>query len=120
MVASFATIKSSGYYTRQSEAVSYYANEEATGIWLRGHQALGIAAGDAVTADDFDRICAGLDPSGKPLSKPTGAGRMLGVDITLSAPKGFSAMFAVADRQLRRSLAEAERFAVESSVRMID
>ena len=120
MVASFATIKSSGYYTRQSEAVSYYANEEATGIWLRGHQALGIAAGDAVTAADFDRICAGLDPSGKPLSKPTGAGRMLGVDITLSAPKGFSAMFAVADRQLRRSLAEAERIAVESTVRLIE
>lgn len=119
MVASFAPITSSAYYTRQSSAVAYYG-AESLGTWLRGHESLGIAAGDIVTADTFDRVCAGLDPSGKLLLKTASARRMLGVDITLSAPKAFSVLFAVADPQLRQSLAEAERIAVESAVWLIE
>lgn len=119
MVASFAVIRSSSYYARPSSAVAYYA-AESTGTWLRGHEALGIAAGDAVKADDFHRICAGLDPCGKQLANAAAAHRVLGVDVTLSAPKSFSVLFACADQQLRRNLARAERIAIEGTIRLIE
>lgn len=120
MVASFAVIKSTGYYTRESAAAAYYTAGEAAGTWLRGHEALGIAAGESVSAEDFDRICWGLDPSGKPLAKTTAAQRMLGVDITLSSPKSISSHFAVADAETRRVVAEAERVAIEATLRLVE
>ncbi|MBE7734512.1 MobF family relaxase [Devosia faecipullorum] len=120
MVASFAVMKSSAYYTRQSQMVSYYADNESAGIWLRGHDALGIAAGDRVDATEFDRICAGLDRVGKPLIKASTKPHMLGVDITLSAPKSFSVLYAAAPNDLRLSLAEAERSALEATLQLIE
>jgi conjugative relaxase-like TrwC/TraI family protein len=120
LVASFAVIKSSAYYTRQSQAVSYYADNEAAGIWLRGHGALGVAAGDRVDTTDFDRICAGLDRVGKPLIKASAKPHMLGIDITLSAPKSFSVLYAAAPSDLRLSLAEAERSALEAALKLIE
>lgn len=120
MVASFATIKSSAYYTRKGQALSYYVDTEAAGLWLRGHDTLGVAAGNAVTAEAFDRVCAGLDATGKPLVKTNGARRMLGVDITLSAPKSFSVLYAVADPALRALLAEAEQIAIGDAIKLIE
>lgn len=120
MVASFAVIKSSSYYTRQSEAMSYYAGTEATGTWLRGHAALGIAAGDAVIAEDFERICAGLDPSGKPLGRMALSSRMLGIDATFAGPKGFSVEFACSHGVLRQILSECEGEALEDIARAVE
>lgn len=120
MVASFAVIKSSAYYTRQSGVMSYYAGTEMAGTWLRGHAALGVAAGDAVTADDFDRICAGLDPSGKPLAKMALSSRMLGIDATFAGPKGFSVKFACSYGVLRQILSECEGEALEDIARVVE
>lgn len=120
MVASFATISSSAYYTRQAQALSYYADKDATGFWLRGHETLGIVAGAPVTAIDFDRVCAGLDASGKTLIKPGARPRMLSVDITLSSPKAFSAYLPCADSGTRQSLIEAEAEVLESMARLIE
>lgn len=120
MVASFATISSSAYYTRQAQALSYYADKDATGFWLRGHETLGIAAGAPVTAVDFDRVCAGLDASGKLLIKASSRPRMLGVDITLSSPKAFSTYLPCADSTTRQSLIEAETEVLESIARLIE
>jgi conjugative relaxase-like TrwC/TraI family protein len=122
LVATFAVIKSSSYYTRQAAAaaVDYYAADDSAGIWLRGHDALGIVAGDIVRADDFDRICSGLDPAGRQLTRAAGGPRMLGIDMTLSAPKSFSAKFACADGPLRQLLAEVEYAALEDVVRLVE
>ena len=120
MVASFAVIHSSGYYTRQSEALSYYVDKEAAGTWLRGHESLGVAAGDIVDAGAFDRICAGLDVKGKALSRGAPGTRMLGVDITLSSPKSLSVLWAVALPELRERIAEAERIAVDAALRLVE
>lgn len=119
MVASFAVIRSTGYYTRSS-ALDYYTGGEGKGVWLRGHERLGVAAGDLVEAPDFDRICAGLDADGNVLVRTTAAGRMLGVDITLSSPKAVSVLHALGGPELRRSIAAAERSAVEAVLRLIE
>lgn len=119
MVASFAVIRSTGYYTRSS-ALDYYTGGEGKGVWLRGHERLGVAIGDIVEAPDFDRTCAGLDASGQILVKATAAGRMLGVDITLSSPKAVSVLHALGGPELRRAIAESERSAVEAVLRLIE
>lgn len=119
MVASFAVIRSTGYYTSRTSAVEYYA-AEAQGVWLRGHERLDVAAGDRVRPEDFDRICAGLDKDGNRLGQVASAKRMLGVDITLSSPKAVSVLFALGDSELRRVIARAEREAVEATLRLIE
>lgn len=119
MVASFAVIRSTGYYTRSS-ALDYYTEGEGNGVWLRGHERLGVAAGNAVQANDFDRICAGVTARGDRLVKATLASRMLGVDITLSSPKAISVIYALGDAELRGLIAEAERRAVEAVLRLIE
>jgi conjugative relaxase-like TrwC/TraI family protein len=118
LVASFAVMQSPSYYTRQSVA-EYYTGSEAAGVWLRGHESLGIAADDAVTATDFDRICAGIDASGKPLIK-VAPDRMLGVDVTLSSPKSVSDLWAVGNERWRWTIAQAERKSVEAVLRLIE
>ncbi|RDE07598.1 MobF family relaxase [Pelagibacterium lacus] len=120
MVASFAVIKSTGYYTREAAAAAYYTAGEATGTWLRGHEALGVAAGQTVSAEDFDRICAGIDAAGNLLVKGASQPRMLGVDITLSSPKSISSDFAIGDAETRRVIAEAERIAIEATLRLVE
>jgi conjugative relaxase-like TrwC/TraI family protein len=120
LVASFAVIKSSSYYTKGASSSAYYTNEEGTGVWLRGHDALGVTTGERVIPEDFDRICAGLDKSGKLLIQSARGPRMLGVDITLSAPKSFSVLYAVGDPALRQILAEAESSAVEATLQLIE
>lgn len=121
MVASFAVIHSVSYYTRQSPAVSYYADGETAGIWLRGHLQLGATAGKAVRHEDFDRICAGLDISGHLLVKSTSVGpRMFGVDITCSSPKAVSVFWALADDPTRQAIEDAEGQALESTIGFVE
>lgn len=120
MVATFAVMKSTSYYTRQS-ALSYYANAEATGVWLRGHESLGIATGDIVRPEDFDRICTGVGTKGNLLVKSSSAGpRMLGIDVTCSSPKSVSVEFAFGGPERRQVIAGCEREALEAVVRLVE
>lgn len=120
MVASFAIIRSTGYYTKQTAALDYYAGGEGRGVWLRGHERLGVAAGDPVRPEDFDRICSGLDKGGNRLGQVSTTNRTLGVDITLSSPKAVSVLYALSGPEQRRVIAQAEREAVEATLRLIE
>lgn len=120
MVASFAIIHRSDYYT--SEASAYYTTDrEAAGVWLRGNEPLGIVQGSVVDPRDFDRLCEGCDTAGNKLVKtPLFKRRVLGVDITLSSPKAVSVLYAAGDEALRKTIAEAEEAAVEATIRLIE
>lgn len=120
MVASFAIIHRSEYYT--SEASAYYtADKEAAGVWLRGNEKLGVVQGSPVKPLDFDLLCEGCDTSGRKLVKaPRFKRRALGVDITLSSPKAVSVLYAAGDDALRAEIATAERAAVEATLRVIE
>jgi conjugative relaxase-like TrwC/TraI family protein len=120
LVASFAIIHRSEYYT--SEASAYYtADQDAAGVWLRGNERLGIVQASAVDPRDFDRLCEGCDTNGNRLVKtPLFKRRVLGVDITLSSPKAVSVLYAAGDDVLREEIASAERAAVEATLRIID
>lgn len=122
MVASFALVRSAAYYTREASAVRYYdAGTDAGGMWLRGHERLGVAAGEPVRAVDFDRVCQGLDRAGQLLVRHKGPGkRTLGIDVTLSSPKSVSVSWALGDAAMREMIEAAEREAVEWTVRLVE
>lgn len=120
MVASFAIIRRPGYYTSQPSDY-YRSGTEAGGVWLRGNAKLRIVAGTAVDPHHFDLLCDGCDAAGNRLvSAPLFKRRAPGVDITLSSPKSVSVLYAAGDLELRASIADAERAAVEAVLGLIE
>jgi conjugative relaxase-like TrwC/TraI family protein len=95
----------------------YYAGRgEAEGRWMgAGATALGLE-GD-VDADAFGALIAGTDPtSGEVLRAGPGRGRVCALDLTFSAPKSVSVLFAIGDAQTSRALVEAHEEAVGAAV----
>jgi conjugative relaxase-like TrwC/TraI family protein len=120
LVASFAIIRRPGYYTSQPSDY-YRSGAESGGVWLRGNAKLRIVAGTAVDPRDFDLLCDGCDAAGNRLvSAPLFKRRAPGVDLTLSSPKSVSVLYAAGDPDVRASIADAERAAVEAVLRLIE
>jgi conjugative relaxase-like TrwC/TraI family protein len=120
LVATFAVVHRASYYTSRPSTY-YQADAEEGGVWLRGNQRLGIVQGSPVDPLTFDRLCEGCDANGKKLVKtPIFKRRMLGVDITLSSPKAVSVLYAAGNTELQNSIADAERAAVEATLRLIE
>ena len=120
LVASFAIIRRPSYYTSQPSDY-YRSGAESGGVWLRGNAKLRIVAGTAVNPRDFDLLCDGCDAAGNRLVSATLFKRRApGVDITLSSPKSVSVLYAAGDPELRASIADAERAAVEAVLRLIE
>lgn len=62
---------------------------------------------DIAEAQQVERLARGFHPlSGAPLAKGAGDGHVMGLDMTFSAPKDFSAVFAGADPATRDALIE--------------
>ncbi len=120
LVASFAIIRRPSYYTSQPSDY-YRSGAESAGVWLRGNARLRIVAGTAVNPRDFDLLCDGCDAAGNRLvSAPLFKRRAPGVDITLSSPKSVSVLYAAGGPDVRASIAESERAAVEAVLRLIE
>src|SRR3954453_6380709 len=89
---------SAAYYldTVASGREDYYLGSgEAPGVWL-GHHAATLGLDGAVQGEDLHAVLEGLYPgSGARLDRPR-ANRTQGFDLTFSAPKSVSIMFALA------------------------
>src|SRR4051812_38650136 len=93
------------YYERQVARGhdDYYSGRgEAPGEWTgRGAAALGLSG--QVDATHFNALMAGVDPSDKALERPLrdsrGEPKVVGFDLTFSAPKSVSVLFAAGDEQ---------------------
>lgn len=96
---------------RQRTDFDDYARGEKTEgpppFWAcRGPALLGLD--DIAEAEHVERLARGLHPiTGTPLVKGAGVGHVMGLDMTFSAPKDFSAVFAGADEATREALLEA-------------
>ena len=70
-----------------------------------GTSLLGLAG--AAEAEQVERLAQGFHPlTGEPLVKGAGSGHVMGLDMTFSAPKDFSAIFAGADPATRDALVD--------------
>ena len=85
-------------------------------FWIgRGPELLGL--GDLAEREHVERLARGLHPiTGEALVKGAGREHVMGVDMTFSAPKDFSAIFAGADEPTRGKLLAAMREATAATM----
>jgi len=103
------------YYLRTVAAgrEEYYVGAgEAPGVWVgEGSAALGLAG--HVGGAQLRTLLAGFSPGGERLgSRPIAATRVAGFDLTFSAPKSVSLLWALTDRSVSASVRRAHDEAV--------
>ena len=127
MVATLAQAASAAYYLENQRSFRhpneyYTAGEEPDGVWFNPKGLFGLADGGKVDSSDFHRLYNGFAPNtGGKLTQNAGSERRsAGLDMTFSADKSVSALWAVADPELRaeieRAHNDAARGALEETV----
>ncbi|MEV4419993.1 MobF family relaxase [Patulibacter sp. NPDC049589] len=102
----------------------YYSGKgEAPGRWIgRGAEQLGLDG--QVRAEQLSAMAAGIDPSDPGLHRALRSSRsevrVAGYDLTFSAPKSVSVLFAVADPETSRELVRAHDAAVGAALRYVE
>lgn len=120
MVATIAAGTSAGYYLAQSEY--YLGGNEPPGIWIANGAGFGTLRGGTVERELFERLHAALGLGGKTLLSNGGGriDRVPGYDMTFSAPKSVSVLWALGDPDLRQRIEEAQAAAVEASIGVLE
>ena len=127
MVATLAQAASAAYYLESQRSFRhpneyYTAGEEPDGVWFNPHALFGLADNGKIDSSDFHRLYNGFAPNtGAKLTQNAGSERRsAGLDMTFSADKSISALWALADPELRseieRAHNEAARVALEETV----
>ena len=100
---------------------SYYLDAgEPAGVW-RGDGASSLGLVGEVRDEDFLDLMAGLEPgSHEPLGRRYGEGSVRGFDVTASAPKSVSVLFALGDDATRFAALSAHDAAVAAMVDWIE
>ena len=85
------------------EVADYYSEgQETVGRW-GGKLAPELGLTGTVTKEAFDRLCDNLDPrTGEPLTPRTNDNRRVGYDFTISGPKSYSILVALAPTEDER------------------
>lgn len=120
MVATIAAGTSAQYYLAQVEY--YLGGREPAGRWLAADIGLGVSAGSVVERALFERLHAAQTETGSSLLSNSGGKleRVSGYDITFSAPKSASLLWALADEDLRTEIERAQEHAVEAAITLLD
>lgn len=120
MVATIAAGTTAGYYLAQSEY--YLGGGEPPGAWIAGEDGFGIIVGKCVERELFERLHAGTDAAGKTLLTNGGnrLDRVPGYDITFSAPKSVSVLWALGGEALRERIENAQSSAVAAAIGLVD
>ena len=127
MVATLAQAASASYYLESQRSFRhpneyYTAGEEPDGVWFNPAGLLGLENGGKVDSADFERLYNGFAPDGSHrLTRNAGSeSRSPGLDMTFSADKSVSALWAIADPELRSEIEKAHndaaRVALEETV----
>jgi conjugative relaxase-like TrwC/TraI family protein len=123
---SIAPLTNGNYH--QYLAGSYYSGEQQAGEWFgTGAERLGLKG--RVTAKHFRRLFDGFDKDNKKLVQNAGkkpdpvtkkGGRQPGWDLTFSAPKDVSVLWAVSDPETRLKIEAAHRQAVRDALAYLE
>jgi conjugative relaxase-like TrwC/TraI family protein len=126
MVATLAKLTVGGnsgeYYIEQvaSGRHDYYAGHgEAPGVWAgKGAEALGLSG--EVSPDAFRAVLACKDPAtGRKLKRQANK-VVLGVDVTFSAPKSVSVLYALGDEEVRAATTAAHEAGVAAGLEHLE
>ena len=126
MVATMSQAASSAYYLESQRSfrhpTEYYtAGEEPDGVWFNPNDLLGLTDAENIDSKDFHRLYNGFNPeTGDKLTRNAGSDkRSPGLDITFSADKSVSALWAIADDALRTKLEDAHNAASRMALQEI-
>lgn len=119
MVATIAAGTSAGYYLAQSEY--YLGGSEPPGEWIAAGEGFGIANDAQVEAELFEQLHAAIGPDGASLLSNGGSrvDRVPGYDMTFSAPKSVSVLWALSDEELRQGIEAAQADAVRAAIAVV-
>ena len=119
MVATVAAGTSAEYYIASSDY--YIGGSEPAGRWVVVGVDVGVNVGSVVEREPFERLHAALDSDGRfMLASKSGKKRVGGYDITFSAPKTCSILWALADDDLRAKIEAAQASAVEVALKAVE
>lgn len=116
---------SANYYTKDSlrearpdRRDDYYAKDGA-GMWWSTGESI-VRHGAAIDAQSFRDLCAGIDPAtGQPLVRGAGPTHVAGVDITGTAGKSVSVLWATGNSQRRAVIEAAHRKAIDEALKLM-
>ena len=124
MVATLAQAASASYYLESQRSFRhpneyYTAGEEPDGVWFNPAGLLGLENGGKVDSGDFQRLYNGFAPDGSTrLTRNAGSvTRSPGVDMTFSADKSVSTLWAIADPDLRGEIEQAHNDAARVALK---
>jgi Ti-type conjugative transfer relaxase TraA len=105
------------YYADLAREDYYHAGGEPPGIW-HGTEAERLGVGGEVNREEFLRLCEGYTKDGKEkLVQNAGKdSRRAGFDLTFSAPKSASVLWALSDDLTRKEIQDAQREAVKKAL----
>ena len=113
------TVEQSRYYERQvaQGRDDYYSGRgESPGRWT-GAGAETLRLGGRVDDDGFRALMDGRDPgTGERLKRVGGRSKVAAFDLTFSAPKSVSVLFAIGEPALAGALVEAHESAVDAAL----
>lgn len=99
------------YYSGKGEAPGEWAGEGAADLELSGQ----------VDGEAFSSLLAGENPAtGEALRSGRGGGKVAAYDLTFSAPKSVSVLFAIGDRETSVALRDAHEEAVSKALGYIE
>ena len=123
MVATLAQMASAAYYLESQRSFRhpneyYTAGEEPDGVWWNPCGLFGLADGGRVDGGEFHRLYHGFAPGGgERLTRNAGSEkRSPGLDMTFSADKSVSALWAIADPELRSEIESAHNDAARAAL----
>ena len=119
MVATIGQMASAEYYLESQRSFRhpneyYTAGEEPDGAWFNPRGLFGLKDGEKVDSSHFHRLYSGFGPdgSGKLVQRAGNPDRSPGVDLTFSVDKSVSALWAIAEPEMRERI---EAMAVASA-----
>ena len=123
MVATLAQMAAAAYYLESQRSFRhpneyYTAGEEPDGVWWNPCGLFGLADGGKVDGGEFHRLYHGFAPgAGERLTRNAGSEkRSPGLDMTFSADKSVSALWAIADPELRSEIERAHNDATRAAL----
>lgn len=120
MVCTVAGGTQANYYLNE-QAKYYTGGTEPSGVWCLQEELFGLQNEDQVRANDFRFLHEGLDLDGKSLGQQRGAlqKRVTGYDLTFSAPKSVSVLWALCSEEQRSAIEAAQEKAVRAALTMV-
>ena len=123
MVATLAQMASAAYYLESQRSFRhpneyYTSGEEPDGVWWNPCGLFGLSDGGRVDGGEFHRLYHGFAPdNGERLTRNAGSEkRSPGLDMTFSTDKSVSALWALADPELRSQIECAHNDAARAAL----